>query len=81
MTVVSLRQVNLQSLFDAGLMQPVKRGRPPLYTTNEERILILKKQKKECNQRYLARLREAKNQLVFSECVRSAVEELNLESF
>ena len=75
MTVASLRHLNLQSLLDAGLMNPVKRGRPPLYKDQEERIAVLKNQKKECNQRYLARLRDAKNKLVLVECVSSTDQE------
>ena len=54
------RKENLQTLIDAGLLHPVKRGRPCLYQTDEERLAALKQQKKVCSLRYAERVKAAR---------------------
>jgi len=56
----SRRKESLQTLMDAGLLQPLKRGRPSIYKNDEERLAALKKQKKDCSQRYTERVKEAR---------------------
>ena len=54
------RKESLQTLMDAGLLQPVKRGRPPIYENDDDRLAALKKQKKDCSQRYGERIKNAR---------------------
>ena len=46
------RRESLRTLMEAGLLQPLKRGRPAIYENDEERLAALKQQKKVCSQRY-----------------------------
>jgi hypothetical protein len=50
----------VQSLQDQGLLRPSKRGRPPIYKSDEERREALLAQKRACNHRYEDKLRAAK---------------------
>ena len=54
------RKENLQTLIDVGLLIPVKRGRPCLYQTDEERLATLKQQKKVCSLRDAERVKAAR---------------------
>jgi hypothetical protein len=63
------RKESLQTLMDAGLLQPLKRGRPAIYETDEERIATLRQQKKVCSQRYGERVKLAR--ALLKESVRS----------
>jgi sugar-specific transcriptional regulator TrmB len=53
----------LRDLIEKGYVEPVKRGRPPLYATDEERRAAKKAQQQECVKRHAARVREAKRLL------------------
>ena len=57
------RKETLQTLMDAGLLQPSKRGRPPIYENDEERLDALRRQKKVCSQRYAERVKAARTLL------------------
>jgi len=48
-----------EELIEKGFLQPVKKGRPTLYATDEERKQVKKAQQKECVKRHAARVREA----------------------
>jgi len=54
------RKESLQTLMDAGLLRPLKRGRPPIYENDEERLAALKQKKKVCSQRYGERVKAAR---------------------
>ena len=54
------RKQSLQTLLDAGVLQYLKRGRPPLYENDEERFAALKNQKAACNKRRLERVKVAR---------------------
>ena len=69
------RKESLQTLMDAGLLQPVKRGRPPIYENDEDRLAALKKQKKVCSQRYGERIKAAR--ALLRESMQSAVDANN----
>jgi hypothetical protein len=53
-------RANLQELIDAGLFQPSKRGRKPLYSTPEEAREVKRRQMKESRQRRSQLLAEAR---------------------
>ena len=61
------RRELVQALQDQGLLQPSKRGRPPLYKTDEERREALLAQKRVCNRRYDKKLRTAQALLAASQ--------------
>jgi hypothetical protein len=46
-----------------GLLAPAKRGRPRIYTTDEERKAALKEQQRCCRQRCNKRIKDAYEQL------------------
>jgi superfamily II DNA or RNA helicase len=48
-----------EELIEKGFLQPVKRGRPSIYATDEERKAAKKVQQKECVKRHAARVKEA----------------------
>ena len=52
-------KTSLQDLLDNGFLQPVKRGRPCLYQTDDERKTAHKAQQRECMKRHAARMKEA----------------------
>jgi hypothetical protein len=54
------RKETLQTLMSAGLLQPVKRGRPQIYENDEERLAALKLQKQVCSHRYTERVKAAR---------------------
>ena len=63
---------------DAGLLQPLKRGRPPLYETDTERAAALKRQKQMCDQSRKERVKNAR--ALLKEATRSHVEINNVET-
>jgi hypothetical protein len=73
------RKETLQTLLDAGLLQPTKRGRPSIYENDEERLDALKQQKKLCSQRYAERVKAAR--ILIKENARSTNEVNNAVSF
>ena len=56
-------RAKLQELIDAGLFQPSKRGRKPLYNTPEEARQVKRRQMKESRQRRSQLLAEARGLL------------------
>ena len=70
------RKETLQTLLDAGLLQPTKRGRPSIYENDEERLDALRRQKKVCSQRYAERVKAARTLL--KENARSSAEVNNV---
>jgi hypothetical protein len=65
----------------AGLLHPCKRGRRPLYNTEEERIAARRAQKRACQNEYRRKFNEAKAQyvLMFSRdtCMQFVQEDLH----
>ena len=53
------QSVSLQELVEKGFLQPVKRGRPPLYATDEERRAVHRAQQRACVRRHAQRVKEA----------------------
>ena len=50
----------------SGNLEVVKRGRPPIYETDEARKAALKEQMAACHRRYAARVKEARERLAHS---------------
>jgi hypothetical protein len=75
MSVAEKRKRSLQTLIDAGVLHPLKRGRPPIYENDEERLAVLKSQKARCNKRHADRVKDAR--ALFKERMRSASEAKN----
>jgi hypothetical protein len=50
-------------LIEKGFLQPIKKGRPPLYATDEERKQAHKTQQKACVKRHAERVQEANRKL------------------
>ena len=73
------RKETLQTLLDAGLLQPTKRGRPSMYENDEERLDALRRQKKVCSQRYAERVKAA--QVLLKESARSTDDVNNVVTF
>ncbi len=59
MPSVKKHSVSLQELVEKGFLQPAKRGRPPLYDTDEERRRVHRAQQRECVRRHAQRVKEA----------------------
>ena len=59
MPSVTKHSVSLQELVEKGFLQPVKRGRPPLYATDEERRAVHRAQQRACVRRHAERVKEA----------------------
>jgi hypothetical protein len=57
------QSVSLQELVEKGFLQPLKRGRPPLYNTDEERREVHRAQQRECVKRHAERVREARRHM------------------
>lgn len=49
-----------RELVEKGFLQPVKRGRPTIYATEEERKAAFRAQQKVCMKRHAERVKEAK---------------------
>ena len=49
-----------RELVEKGFLQPVKRGRPSIYATEEERKAAFRAQQKACVRKHAERVREAK---------------------
>ncbi len=64
MPAVAKPKPSLQELIDNGFLEPVKRGRPAVYTNDEERRAAHKVQQKECMKRHLARIKEARARML-----------------
>jgi len=58
------QSVSLQELVEKGFLTPLKRGRPPLYATDEERQAVHRAQQKECVRRHADRVKEARKRLL-----------------
>ncbi len=69
--VAERRKESLQSLVDAGYLQPLKRGRPAIYQNGDERRAALKLHNNICSQRYGERVRAAR--ALLNDSVRSTV--------
>jgi chromosome segregation and condensation protein ScpB len=54
------QQVSIQELVEKGFLQSIKRGRPSLYATDEERSEAQRAQHKARQQRYEQRLKEVR---------------------
>ena len=52
-----------QSLSKKGFLQALKRGRPSLYATDEERRIAHQAQQKECSKRHSERVKEARRRM------------------
>ena len=59
MPSVTKHSVSMQELVEKGYLQPVKRGRPPLYATDEERRAVHRAQQRACVRRHAQRVKEA----------------------
>jgi len=57
-----------------GLLVPAKRGRPSIYTTDEEQRAALKEQQRCCRQRYNKRIKDAYEQLSLLAAAEAAAE-------
>ncbi len=55
--------ITVAELVSQGFLQPSKRGRPPLYETDEERLAVKRAQQRECMKRHNARVKEAFEQM------------------
>ena len=60
MTATKRPNVSLQELVEKGFLQPLKRGRPPLYKTDEERREVHRAQQRECVRRHAERVKQAR---------------------
>jgi len=57
------QSVSLQELVEKGFLQPLKRGRPSLYATDEERREVHRAQQRECVRRHAERVKEARRHM------------------
>ena len=56
-----------RELVEKGFLQPVKRGRPSIYATEEERKAAFRAQQKACMRKHAERVREAKRCMLEAE--------------
>jgi hypothetical protein len=56
-----------RELVDKGFLQPVKRGRPTIYATEEERKAAFRAQQKVCMKKHAERVKEAKRCMLEAE--------------
>ena len=54
---------SLQELVEKGFLQPLKRGRPLLYETDEERRAVHRAQQRDCVRRHAERVKEARKRM------------------
>jgi hypothetical protein len=54
------QSVSLQELVEKGFLQTLKRGRPSLYATDEQRHAVHRMQQRECVRRHAERVKEAR---------------------
>ena len=54
------RIASASELVEMGFLQPVKRGRPPIYATEEERKTAFRAQQRVCMKKHAERVKEAK---------------------
>ena len=59
MTAVK-QYVTVKELIDKGFLQPTKRGRPSLYSSDEERKEVHRSQQRACVKRHAERVKEAR---------------------
>ena len=64
--------MSLQDLIEKGFLEPVKRGRPTLYATDEERLEVHRAQQKACVKRHAERAQDARKRMLESQGVGSA---------
>ena len=62
----SAKNISFQELVEKGFLEPVKRGRPSLYSTDEERHEAHRAQQKQCIKRHAARVKDARLRLAES---------------
>ena len=67
MPPVAKPKPSLQELIDNGFLEPIKRGRPCVYNTDEERRAAHKAQQRDCMKRHSARLKEARTRMIEAE--------------
>ena len=56
--------MSLQNLIEKGFLEPVKRGRPTLYATDEERHAVHRAQQKACVKRHAERVQDARKRMI-----------------
>ena len=54
------RSATTSELVELGFLQPAKRGRPPIYATEEERKAAFRAQQRVCMKKHAERVKEAK---------------------
>ena len=54
------RGASTRELVEMGFLQPAKRGRPPIYATEEERKAAFRAQQRVCMKKHAERVKEAK---------------------
>ena len=54
------RSASTSELVEMGFLKPAKRGRPPIYATDEERKAAFRAQQRVCMKKHAERVKEAK---------------------
>lgn len=67
MVASTRKRSSISALVDKGFLEPAKRGRPPIYATDEERKAALRAQQKVCMARHNERVQEAKRRMLLSQ--------------
>jgi hypothetical protein len=67
MPPVAKPKLSLKELIENGFLEPIKRGRPCVYKTDEERQAAHKAQQRECMKRHNIRLKEARTRMIEAE--------------
>ena len=65
------QNMSLQDLIEKGFLEPVKRGRPVLYATDEERLEVHRAQQKACVKLHAERVQDARKRMLESQGVGS----------
>ena len=58
------QSVSLKDLVEKGFLEPLKRGRPSLYATDDERRDVHRAQQRECVRRHAERVKEARRKMI-----------------
>ena len=69
-----------KDLVEKGFLTPAKRGRPSLYTNDEERRRARQAQQRVCMKRHIDRLKEAKQRMLAA-AAKAAAPTMTLDSF
>ena len=69
-----------KDLVEKGFLTPAKRGRPSLYTTDEERCRARQAQQRVCMKRHNDRLKEAKQRMLAA-AAEAANSKMTLDSY